>query len=360
MAENRFGALLTHVIAGAVGAGIVIGAQYVMQNNGPESTDTEDEFGTSVREYLNDNPDVVVDAIKKYQAKEEQKQLAVAKQFVKDNKSAIYNNAGSPVVGNPDGDVTLVEFYDYNCHFCRGVAPDVAKLIADDPKLRVVHKQLPILGPESVEAAKVALAAHMQSQALYEAVNKAFWAHEGRLTNADIEKIARDAGAKWDQIVADKESDAVLGEIKANYDLAQKLGLSGTPGFIIGDNVFPGTQNYDQLKADVAAARAAVATSGTIGSLPGTSAPTVTSVTSGNDVVPAAPVAVAPAASALSPTAPAAAKPDANAAPAITTPGTAAAMPPSAAAAPPQDISKMLQTPDADKDKKAPSANPPQ
>ncbi len=296
MAEYRLRHLFTHIIAGAVGAGIVLGAQSFMQPNATDSgTDSEDEFGTSVRDYLQDNPDVVVNAIKKYQANQQQKEIDTAKQFVKDNKAAFFNNPGSPVVGNPDGDATLVEFFDYNCHYCRGAAPDVAKLIADDPKLRVVHKNLPILGPTSIEAAKVALAAHMQSQAIYEAINKAFWQHEGILTNADIEKIARGAGAKWDQILVDKESDAVMNEIKQNYDLAQKMGLSGTPGFVIGTQVYPGAQNYDQLKAAVAGARMAAANTPNAPATPSASAamPPVTASGKAPTAPPVAPTASA-------------------------------------------------------------------
>jgi protein-disulfide isomerase len=282
MAEYRLRHLLTHVIAGAVGAGIVLGVQSWTQPASDNGTDSEDEFGTSVRDYLQDNPDVVMNALKKYQANQEQKQAQASKQFVKDNKSDFFNDPNSPVVGNPDGDVTMVEFFDYNCHYCRGVAPDVAKLLADDPKIRMVHKQLPILGPTSIEAAKVALAAHMQSPAIYEAINKGLWAHEGALTDADIEKIARAAGAKWDQILVDKESPAILNEIQANYGIAQKMGLSGTPGFVIGTEVYPGAQGYDQLKGEIATARTASATTAATSAAP--PAPT-----------PAAPAAPAPA-----------------------------------------------------------------
>lgn len=254
MADNRFGSLITHIIAGAVGAGIVLGVQNFMPAN--EGTDAGDEFGTSVREFLKANPDAVVDAIKQYQANEQKKQLDEAKKTIVENKATIYNSPNSPVVGNPNGDVTLVEFFDYNCHYCRGVAPDVAKLLADDPKIKLVHKHLPILGPSSVEATKVALAVRMQNPAAYEAISKNFLAHDGALSAADIEKAARDAGADWNKVLVDKESDAVKAEIKANYDLAQKLGLNGTPGFIVGDNLLPGAQSEAQLQDAVKAARA--------------------------------------------------------------------------------------------------------
>jgi len=255
MADNRFGTLITHLVAGAVGAGIVLGAQTMMQ---PQSTGPNPaEFGNQVREFLKANPDAIIDALKQYQSNEQQKQLEIAKQIIVKAKPELYNNPFSPVIGNKDGDVTLVEFFDYNCHYCRGAEPDVLKLQAEDPKLRVVHKHLPILGPSSVEATKVALAVYMQKPAAYEAITKAFMSHDGALTSADIEKAARDTGVDWNRVLVDKESDAVKNEIKANYELAAKLGLSGTPGFVIGDNLMAGAQSEAQLKEAVDGARKA-------------------------------------------------------------------------------------------------------
>jgi len=255
MVENRSGALITHLLAGAVGAAIVLGANVLLQP--PATAPNPNEFGNHVRDYLKTNPDAVIDALKQFQANEQKKQLETTKQTILQVKAELYNSPGSPVIGNPNGDVTLVEFYDYNCHYCRGAEPDVLKLQAEDPKLRIVHKQLPILGPSSVEATKVALAVYMQKPAAYEAITKTFMAHDGALTSADIEKAARDTGVDWNRVLVDKESDAVKNEIKANYDLAMKLGLSGTPGFVVGDNFMAGVQTEAQLKDAVAAARAA-------------------------------------------------------------------------------------------------------
>lgn len=261
MADKRIlASILSNVISGAVGAGIVLGAQYFIAPPaeptilGPDAAGPA-AFGAKVKDYLMSDPTVIISALQKHQADEEKSQIEAAKQFIKGSAAAILNDPASPVVGNPKGDVTLVEFFDYNCHFCRGVQPFVADLIAQDPNLRVVHKQLPILGPTSLDAAKVALAAHMQNPAAYETISKAFMAHEGVLTDADIEKTARDAGVDWKKILVDKESDAVKNEIRSDYELAQKLGLSGTPGFVVGDQLFPGAKSEEDLKAAIAAAR---------------------------------------------------------------------------------------------------------
>lgn len=249
---------LTGLIAGILGAMLVLGVHSMMKPSGTDgTTDVADEFGSNVREYLIGNPEVIIEALQKHQENQQQAQLDAAKQTIRSESAAIFTNPASPVLGNPAGDVTLVEFFDYNCGYCRRNAPDVAKLKTEDGKLRIVHKHLPILGPESLEATKVALAARMQDPAFYEKLNGAFMTHEGKLTSTDIEKLARESGANWEKILVDKESPDIQAEVKANYDLAQKLNLTGTPGFIVGEQFLPGAQTYDSLRTAVANSRAA-------------------------------------------------------------------------------------------------------
>ncbi len=248
--------LLNSLLAGIVGAGLVLGAQALMKPASMDgTTDVADEFGTNVREFLIANPEVIIEALQKHQENQQQAQLNAAKDVILSESAAIFTNPASPVLGNLTGDVSLVEFFDYNCGYCRRASPDVAKLKAEDSNLRIIHKHLPILGPESLEATKVALAARMQDPALYEKVSTAFMTSEGKLNSNEIEKLARAAGANWEKILVDKESDDIKNEIKANYDLAQKLGLSGTPGFIVGSQFLPGAQTYDALKTAVNTAR---------------------------------------------------------------------------------------------------------
>jgi protein-disulfide isomerase len=312
MANSNFN-FVTALAAGIIGAGLVIGVQYFTQAKYVEGTDTGDEFGTSVREYLLGNPDVIVEALQKHQANQEQAQLDEARQLIVQHKDSIQNNPNSPVVGNPAGDAVLVEFFDYNCGYCRRNAPEVKKLMAEDKGLRVVHKHLPILGAESVEAAKVVLAARLQNPAFYETIHNAFIAHEGRLGLGDIEKITRAAGANWEKILVDKESEVVKAEIQANYEIAQKLGLNGTPAFIVGTELMPGAQSYDQLKEAAAKTRSGAALQPAPLATPAAAAPApvATPADAPADaaapapVEPAAPTAAAPAAT---PEAPAPAK----------------------------------------------------
>ncbi|HRJ11766.1 MAG TPA: DsbA family protein [Alphaproteobacteria bacterium] len=248
--------LLMSLLAGILGAVIVLGAQSLMKPAPTEgTTDVADEFGSNVREFLVANPEVIIEALQKHQENQQQAQLDAASEVIKAQAAAIFTNPASPVMGNPNGSATVVEFFDYNCGYCRRAAPDVEKLKAEDANLRVVHKHLPILGPESLEATKVALAARMQDPTIYEKLHHAFMKHEGKLDSTTIETLARESGANWEKILVDKESDAIKDEVKANYDIAQKLGLTGTPGFIVGTQFLPGAQPLEALKAAIVTAR---------------------------------------------------------------------------------------------------------
>jgi protein-disulfide isomerase len=254
MAQQQ--SLISHLLAGVIGGAIVLGGQSLLKPT-METTDAPDAFGNQVYEYLMSNPGVVIEAFKKNQDNEQQAQLNAASEIIKADSATIFNHPASPVLGNASGDVTLVEFFDYNCGYCRHNSPDVEKLIGADTNLRVIHKQLPILGPDSVEATKVVLAAQMQDPASYAKLHHAFMSQEGKLKMPDIERITREAGLNWEKILVDKESAAIGEEIKANYALAQKLGLTGTPGFIVGHNLLPGAQSFDALKTAIEGVRTA-------------------------------------------------------------------------------------------------------
>lgn len=247
---------LTSLLAGILGAALVLGVQHFTKPTSFEgTTDVADEFGTNVREYLITNPEVIIEALQKHQENQQQVQLDEARELIRSESAAIFTNPSSPVLGNPSGNVSVVEFFDYNCGYCRRNAPIVEQLRTEDGNIRVIHKHLPILGPESLEATKVALAARIQNPEIYEKLSKAFLSADGKLNSTTIEKLARESGANWEKILVDKESPTIQNEIKANYDLAQKLKLSGTPGFIVGDQLMPGAQSLEDLKKAVTDAR---------------------------------------------------------------------------------------------------------
>jgi protein-disulfide isomerase len=165
----------------------------------------------------------------------------------------LYDDPESPVLGNPQGDVTVIEFFDYRCPYCRKAAPAVMALVAEDVGVRLVLKEWPILGPRSVEAARAALAAHLQGG--YAAVHEALMA--GTI-DADAEAIIDFAvarGADAEAMRQAMDSDRVTQMLATNDELAEAIGLSGTPAFIVGDIPAPGAVSLETLRALVARAR---------------------------------------------------------------------------------------------------------
>ena len=206
-----------------------------------------------IRDYLIANPDVVIDALNAYQARQEEQAREQQQLRIGMLQEQIFNAATSPVGGNPEGDITLVEFFDYNCGHCRRVAPAVEAMIAADDSLRVVYKEFPILSEGSVLAARAALASQWQD--LYEPFHMALMGHDERLDEDAVFGIAEGVGLDLEQLRADMERDEVVGEITANMELARQLQINGTPAFIVGDQVIPGAVPQAALEAAVSEAR---------------------------------------------------------------------------------------------------------
>lgn len=206
-----------------------------------------------VREYLLKHPEVIVEAIEELQKRERADEERKGKQGLSQNKDKLFNDPASPVAGNPKGDVTLVEFFDYQCGYCKSVQADVQKLIKDDGKLKFVFKEFPILGPASVVAAKAALASRAQGK--YEAYHNALMANRGQLDEATILKIAASVGLDTERLKKDMDAPEVQQALGANLALAEQLGIRGTPGFVVGDRIVPGAIKLDDMKKLVSEAR---------------------------------------------------------------------------------------------------------
>ncbi len=206
-------------------------------------------------EAIRENPGIVMEAVEMLRRQEADAQAQAAQTALSDRREAIERDPNAPVLGNPEGDVTMVEFFDYNCPYCRRAAPDVHALIAQDPELRVVFREWPILGEDSVVAARASLAAEMQDG--YEAFHFALMEISGRVDDAAIEAAAEAAGLDMDRLRADMEAPEVDAHIAASMELAQALGITGTPAFVIGDQVVPGAVPGEELAALVEEARAA-------------------------------------------------------------------------------------------------------
>jgi protein-disulfide isomerase len=196
-----------------------------------------------VRTYLLEHPEVIPEAMERLQDKQTASLIAA-------HRGAIETPFPGAVAGNPKGDVTLVEYFDYACGYCRASVADVDKLIAADPQIRVVYKELPILSAFSDRAARMSLVAAQAGK--FAAYHHALYG-EGALDDAKIDQAARSVGL--DAKAAD--SPAIAREIETNLDLARNLRLSGTPTFVVGDTMLNGAVGYDGLKEAVAKARAA-------------------------------------------------------------------------------------------------------
>jgi protein-disulfide isomerase len=152
----------------------------------------------------------------------------------------------APTIGNINGDITVYEFFDYRCPYCKRVAGDVMKLVEEDPDIRVVFKEFPILGEDSVAAAKAALAAHKQGR--YVAMHEILMEHRGDFALDTLTELAVRAGIDADLMIRDMSSPDIAAQIQRNNDLAALLGIRGTPGFIIGRFLVPGAISYAEMR----------------------------------------------------------------------------------------------------------------
>ena len=206
-----------------------------------------------IREYLINNPEVLEEAIRALQAKREARRQTAARASIRKNRKQIYSDPEDPVGGNPNGDVTIVEFFDYRCGYCKRVAPVVEKALAKDKKIRLVYKEFPVLGPNSVLAARAALASRAQGK--YLVFHKALMKAKISYDEASIMKIAALVGIDTARLKKDMQAPVIQAQIAKNHALARSLNIRGTPAFVIGDQLFPGALNPAQLARMIQQAR---------------------------------------------------------------------------------------------------------
>ncbi|OHC75339.1 MAG: hypothetical protein A3G18_03930 [Rhodospirillales bacterium RIFCSPLOWO2_12_FULL_58_28] len=208
-----------------------------------------------VREYLRDNPEVLVDAIRALQTKQEAKDSERAKANLSSIRGELENDPSSPVAGNPKGDITIVEFFDYRCGFCKKALPTVLELLKADGNIRYVLREYPILGEESRIAAQAALAAWGIDKEKYMSFHAALMSSKGSLGESRIFTIAAESGVDVAKLRVAMKDASIEKMLKRNYELAETLGISGTPAFIIGNNVSPGFMSLEAMQKAVAEAR---------------------------------------------------------------------------------------------------------
>ena len=201
-----------------------------------------------VHDYIMENPGIIADAIEALRQKEDLAAEAAAKKALTDRKDEVFNDPDAPVLGNPKGDVTLVEFFDYRCPYCKAMADQIADVVKADGKTKLVMKEFAVLGPELVTAAKAALASREQKK--YEEFHRALMHLKEPLTEKTLMKTAADVGINTDKLKKDMDDPKVDTILKNNLKLAHDLNLDATPTFIIGDQIITGavpSQNLKQL-----------------------------------------------------------------------------------------------------------------
>jgi protein-disulfide isomerase/sulfite exporter TauE/SafE/copper chaperone CopZ len=209
------------------------------------------------KDYLISHPEVIQEALAELERRQQAAQLELHRATVKDNATAIFDSSHQVILGNRQGDVTLVEFFDYNCPYCKHAFADMAALIKADPKLRVVLKEFPVLGENSVEAAKIAVAVRMQDGdgAKYFEFHRRLFEGRGQADRARALAAAKEAGVDMARLERDLASAEVQATINENFKLAEGLGINGTPSYVIGSEVVVGAVGLDELGKKIAAAR---------------------------------------------------------------------------------------------------------
>ncbi|MFC3713175.1 DsbA family protein [Sphingoaurantiacus capsulatus] len=236
------------ILAAAAGLAIAAGSSSPAPAGADQFSKAQREaIDAMVRDYILKNPEIIPEAINRLQDREVEKLLD-------SNRAEIEKPFAGAWAGNPDGDIVMVEFFDYACPYCRASKADVERLLKDDQNLKVVYRDFPILGPASDEAAMASLSAAKQGR--YKPFHDAMFA-AGRPSHEKVVATVRKAGLNERQTASDITSTALKTEINKNLDLGRALGLTGTPAYVVGNRILSGSVGYDEMKKAIAEARAA-------------------------------------------------------------------------------------------------------
>jgi protein-disulfide isomerase len=215
------------------------------------------EIERIIRDYLVSHPEVLQEAIAELDKRQAAADLEKTKNAVAGNAETLFSSSHHVVLGNSKGDVTMVEFFDYNCAFCKRAMPDMLELLKDDPNLRIILKEFPVLGPGSVDAAKVAVAVRMQDKSgkKYLDFHQKLLGGRGQADKVRALAVAKEVGMDMKRIDTDLASDEVKVSLDESLKLAETLGLNGTPSYIVGTDVVIGAVGLDALRSKVSTAR---------------------------------------------------------------------------------------------------------
>ncbi len=240
--------ILRHAAPALLGLSLMTGPVQALDLNALSASEKE-EFGAQVREYLLENPEVIIEAINVLEQRNAIAEAAADKELVAANADELFNDGYSWVGGNPDGDITLVEFMDYRCGYCRRAVPEVASLLAADGNIRLVVKEFPILGEASVLSSRFAVATkNVAGDDAYKQVHDALLEFSGEPNEVTLRRISDGLGLDSNAIIAAMDSDKVNEEIARTRALAQRMKISGTPSFVLGTELLRGFLPADQMQ----------------------------------------------------------------------------------------------------------------
>jgi protein-disulfide isomerase len=219
------------------------------------SPDQKKAFEELIRNYIMDHPEVMLESLERWQTRQKAEADRKSEAAIVKSRAVLENNPTSPVAGNRDGDVTIVEFFDYRCGYCKRVFPAIQKLLKTDGGIRYVFKEFPVLGPESVIAAQAAQAVWHVDPDRYLDFHTALMTNRGGITEDKVLDIAAKVGVDREKVRKEMKGPKVAEVIKQNLDLGRTLNINGTPAFVIGGRLVPGAIDLDTMKELVAEAR---------------------------------------------------------------------------------------------------------
>ena len=220
-----------------------------------QTADQKEEIETIVRDYLLANPEIIEEAITILQENRAEEALSAEARAIESKKDLIFSSPHQMVLGNPAGAISLVEFFDYNCGYCRRAVSDMNALIDANPDLRVVMKEFPILSPGSIEAARISVAVKDTAPERYLEFHEAIFSRPGEANAAKALEIAAEIGLDRQSLITAANHESVTRNLQEVQELAETLGISGTPSYVIGSELVPGAAGFDALQAKVASMR---------------------------------------------------------------------------------------------------------
>ncbi|MAZ80473.1 MAG: hypothetical protein CMP18_01660 [Rickettsiales bacterium] len=225
-------------------------------SNSTNQAANNQEFEQIIAKWISDNPEAILESIQNMQKKIMEEQMAKSRQNLSQKTSELYDDKDNPVISNGNHDVTIIEFFDYSCGYCKRASSTIEKLLQQDKKLRVIHKHYPILGQPSNEMAQIALAINLSQPKLYSKFHMELMKNTNRGKQAALD-IAKKIGANIDLInetLSTKQAN-IENMIKNNINLGSSIGVNGTPGFVIGDELIPGAIDINTFKTKISAVR---------------------------------------------------------------------------------------------------------